>query len=78
MSSSQKREASEVTLERERKIVSRRLSESKKENIVLQKEMLETRKENALLKREVEKLNRKIEVREEYMIKFRDLKIDYK
>ena len=40
--------------------------------------MLETRKENALLKKEVEKLNRKLEVREEYMIKFRDLKIDYK
>lgn len=44
----------------------------------MQKELLEQRKENAMLKYEMDKLKKKYEVREEYMLKFRDLKLDYK
>lgn len=44
----------------------------------LQKEIIEIRKENALLKKDIDKLTRKLESRDEYMSKFRDLKIEHK
>lgn len=56
----------------------KRLSEARKDRDNLQKELLDQRKENAMLKFELDKLKKKCEVREEYMAKFRDLKLDYK
>ena len=44
----------------------------------MQKELLEQRKENAMLKYEIDRLKKKYEAREEHILKFRDLKLDYK